>query len=110
MNVTQLVSSVLLFLGVGIVTVSCISTAIMSDPLDRLHMISPAAMLGSVLLCAGVAVHTGLTSSGIIALVVGVILIGTNPFISHAMARSIVVRQRFDHDDDLSQRQESSGA
>lgn len=87
---------VLLVAGLAIVVASCVGMALMEDPMDRLHLVTPATMLGSTAVCASVLVKAGLSSSGLAALVVMVVIAGTSPFTSHAMARSIVVRRRAD--------------
>lgn len=94
MKITEAVSAVLLVGGLLIVAASCIGMAVMSDPVDRLHLVTPAAMLGAAGVCAAVVVHAGLSASGLAAIVVAVIVAGTSPFTSHAMARSILVRRR----------------
>lgn len=53
---------------------------------------TPAATLGVFGVTAAVVVRAGLSSAGLAAIVVLVIVAGTSPFISHAVARSIVVR------------------
>lgn len=86
-------SAVLLVIGLVIVLASCIGIAVMDDPLDRLHLVTPAAMLGSVALCAAVVLRDGMSATGTAAILVGVVVAGTSPFTSHAMARSIMVRR-----------------
>jgi multisubunit Na+/H+ antiporter MnhG subunit len=94
LSVSGVVSDVLLVAGLAIVLASCAGMALMDDPMDRLHLVTPAAMLGSVGVCASVVVKTGPSSSGLAAILVVVVIVGASPFISHAMARSIVVRRR----------------
>ena len=53
--------------------------AVLDDPLDRLHLTTPAAMLGSTGICASIVVREGLSASGLAAVGVAVILIGVNP-------------------------------
>lgn len=89
-----MISVILLVAGLGIVVASGVGMAVMDDPMDRLHLVTPAAMLGAVGVCASVVVRTGLSGSGLAAIVVVAIAIGTSPFTSHAMARSILVRRR----------------
>ena len=43
---------------------SCAGMAVLDDPLDRLHLTTPAAMLGSTGMCASVVVHDGLSARG----------------------------------------------
>ena len=93
MTVTGVVSVVLLVAGLVIVVGSCAGMAVLDDPLDRLHLTTPAAMLGSTGICASVVVRDGLSASGLAAIGVAVILIGANPLAGHAVARAIAVRR-----------------
>ncbi|MGH9127680.1 MAG: cation:proton antiporter [Acidimicrobiales bacterium] len=91
---TAVLADVVLVAGLAIVAASCLGVAVMDNPMDRLHLVTPAAMLGSVGVCAAVLLRSGLSASGLAALLVGAVIAGTSPFTSHAMARAIVVRGR----------------
>ena len=93
MTATGVVSVVLLVAGLAVVVGSCAGMAIFDDPLDRLHLTTPAAMLGSTGICASVVVREGLSASGLAAIGVAVILIGVNPLAGHAVARAIAIRR-----------------
>ncbi|HEY1622677.1 MAG TPA: monovalent cation/H(+) antiporter subunit G [Streptosporangiaceae bacterium] len=91
--VTGVISAVLLVAGLAIVVASCAGMAVLDDPLDRLHLTTPAAMLGSTGICASVVVRVGFSASGLAAIGVAVILITTNPLVGHAVARAIAIRR-----------------
>jgi multisubunit Na+/H+ antiporter MnhG subunit len=91
--VTGVISVVLLVAGLVIVVGSCAGMAVLDDPLDRLHLTAPAAMLGSTGICASVVVRVGFSASGLAAIGVAVILITANPLVSHAVARAIAIRR-----------------
>ena len=93
MTVTEAVSAILLVAGLVIVVGSCAGMAVLDDPLDRLHLTTPASMLGSTGICASVVVREGLSASGLAAIGVAVILIGVNPLAGHAVARAIAIRR-----------------
>ena len=93
MTATGVVSVVLLVAGLVIVVCSCAGMAVFDDPLDRLHLVTPAAMLGSTGICASIVVRYGLSASGLAALGVAVILIAANPLTGHAVARAIAIRR-----------------
>ena len=93
MTVTGVVSAVLLVAGLVVVIGSCAGMAVLDDPLDRLHLTTPAAMLGSTGICAAVVTRTGLSASGLAAIGVAVILIAANPLAGHAVARAIAIRR-----------------
>jgi multisubunit Na+/H+ antiporter MnhG subunit len=90
--VTGVISDVLLVAGLLVVVGSCIGMAVFGDPLDRLHLTTPAAMLGSTGICASVVVRLGLSASGLAAIGVAVILIAANPLAGHAVGRAIAIR------------------
>jgi multisubunit Na+/H+ antiporter MnhG subunit len=93
MTVTGVISAVLLVAGLVVVVGSCAGMAVFDDPLDRLHLTTPAAMLGSIGICASVVVRVGFSASGLAAIGVAVILIAANPLAGHAMARAIAIRR-----------------
>jgi multisubunit Na+/H+ antiporter MnhG subunit len=93
MTVTGVISAVLLVAGLLVVLASCAGMALLGDPLDRLHLVTPAAMLGSAGICASVVVHAGLSASGLAAIGAAVILIAANPLVGHAVARAIAIRR-----------------
>jgi multicomponent Na+:H+ antiporter subunit G len=91
--VTGLISAVLLVAGLAVVVGSCIGMAVLDDPLDRMHLTTPAAMLGSTGICAAVVVRVGLSAFGLAAIGVAVILIAANPLAGHAVGRAIAIRR-----------------
>jgi multisubunit Na+/H+ antiporter MnhG subunit len=93
MTVTGVISAVLLVAGVMVVVGSCVGMAVLDDPLDRQHLTTPAAMLGSTGICASVVVRAGFSASGLAAIGVAMILIAANPLVAHAVARAIVIRR-----------------
>ena len=84
----------LLAVGVAVVLSSCIGMAALDDPLDRLHLVTPASTLGVGAVCAAVVVHEGLNASGYSAILLAFAAGVANPLISHAQARVIEVRRR----------------
>ena len=90
---TGIISDVLLVAGLVIVVGSCAGMAVFDDPMDRLHLTTPAAMLGATGICAAVVVRTGLSASGLAAIGVAVILIAANPLAGHAVARAVAIRR-----------------
>jgi multisubunit Na+/H+ antiporter MnhG subunit len=93
MTMTGVISAVLLVAGLAVVVGSCAGMAVFDDPLDRLHLTTPAAMLGSTGICASVVVRVGFSASGLAAIGVAVILITANPLVGHAVARAIAIRR-----------------
>lgn len=94
MGVTEVVSVVLLVVGLAVIIASCVGMAVLDDPLDRLHLVTPASTVGVVVTCAAIVVHDRLDASGMAAILTAVVVSVSSPFVSHATARSIVVRRR----------------
>jgi len=90
---TGVISVVPVLVEQKVVLGSCAGMAVLDDPLDRLHLTTPAAMLGSTGICASIVVREGLSASGLAAIGVAVILIGVNPLAGHAVARAIAIRR-----------------
>lgn len=90
---TDVVVAVLLTLGVASVLLSCAGLVVMRTPLDRLHFTAPASTIGPVLIVAGVLVEEPLSSAGIKAAMVGLLIGITTPVLSHATARAARIRR-----------------
>jgi multisubunit Na+/H+ antiporter MnhG subunit len=93
MTAAGIISDVLLVAGLVVVVGSCVGMAVFDDALDRMHLTTPAAMLGSTGICASVVVRVGLSASGLAAIGVAVILIAANPLAGHAVGRAIAIRR-----------------
>jgi multicomponent Na+:H+ antiporter subunit G len=89
----------LLAVGLLVVVLSCLGVAALRDPLDRLHLVTPASTLGVGAVCAAVVVHEGLDASGLSAILLAAAVGVANPLVSHATARSIDVRRQAERDD-----------
>lgn len=84
----------LVAVGLAVVLASCLGMAALDDPLDRLHLVTPASTIGVGAVCAAVVVHEGLDASGTAAILLAAVSAATNPLVSHAIARSIEIRRR----------------
>ncbi|MGH9171645.1 MAG: monovalent cation/H(+) antiporter subunit G [Acidimicrobiales bacterium] len=93
------VSTVLVVVGLGVIVASCVGVALLDDPLDRLHLVTPVSTIGVAAVCAAIVVHEGLDASGTAALLTAVVISVSSPFVSHATARSIVIRRQADKRD-----------
>ena len=90
---TEVVVAVLLTGGVASVLLSCLGVLVMRDALDRLHFTAPAATIGPVLIAAAVLVEEPLSSAGIKAVLVALLIFVTTPVLSHATARAARIRE-----------------
>jgi multicomponent Na+:H+ antiporter subunit G len=86
----------LLVVGLAVILISCVGMAVLDDPMDRLHLVTPASTLGVGAACAAVVVHEGLDASGTSAVLLAAVTVLTSPMVSHACARSFEVRRRAD--------------
>ena len=86
----------LLVLGVGIELACCVGVLVMRGVYDKLHYTSPASTLGAFAIAGAVVLRESFVQFGIKALLVAVVLMITNPVLSHATARAARIR-RFGH-------------
>jgi multisubunit Na+/H+ antiporter MnhG subunit len=65
----------------------------MRDALDQLHFTAPAATIAPVAVAVAVLLEEPLSSAGVKAVIVAVLLIITTPVLSHATARAARIRE-----------------
>jgi multicomponent Na+:H+ antiporter subunit G len=84
-----------LLLGFAVVVVwlSALGILVMRDPYERLHYMTPASTLGAVAVAAAIALDAPFFQAGSKALLVTLVLVCTNPVLSHATARAARIRQ-----------------
>ena len=89
-------ADVLLGLAVLVVASASLGVLLMKDACDKLHFVTPAALVAPVLVALAVLVQMGLyenTGETCLALLVMVI---AGPYLSHATMRAIRVREKGD--------------
>jgi multicomponent Na+:H+ antiporter subunit G len=91
--VTEILVAVLLVVAVVAVLISCIGMVVMRDALDQLHFTAPAATIAPVAVAVAVLLEEPLSSAGVKAVIVAVLLIVTTPVLSHATARAARIRE-----------------
>ena len=92
----DVVAVVLLGAGLAVIVASCVGMAVLHDPMDRLHLVTPASTLGVTAACAAVVARDGLDASGTAAVLLAAVTVFTSPLVSHACARAIEVRRSAD--------------
>jgi multicomponent Na+:H+ antiporter subunit G len=92
----SVVSIVLLVVGSAVIAGSALGMALLDDPLDRIHLVTPASTVGVVAVCAAIVVRDGIDAAGTAALLTAFVTAASSPFVTHATARSVVVRRRAD--------------
>ena len=93
MSVQDVVVGALLAGGVASVLLSCVGVVVMRTPLDRLHFTAPAGTIAPALFAAAVLVEEPLSSAGIKAVIVALLIIVTTPSLTHATARAARIRE-----------------
>jgi multicomponent Na+:H+ antiporter subunit G len=83
----------LLALGVGSVLMSCAGLLATSNPFDQLHFTGPATVVGPVAIAAAVLVEEPLSSAGVKAVLVAIVMLATGPVLVHATARAARIRE-----------------
>lgn len=89
-----------LVLAVAIVAASSIGILVMPSAYDKLHFITPAAVVAPVLVVIAIFVWMGLsenTGDSVIALV---FMVAAGPFLAHATLRAIKVREEAAHEEE----------
>ena len=86
---------ILIVLGVAAQLASCTALLALRTPIDRLHYVGAATGIGPALIAAAVCVREGfLTSNGLDAVVVAVLLALLGAALSTATARTIRLHER----------------
>ena len=85
---------VLLALGVASALMGALGLLAARDPYDQLHFTGPATVIGPVAIAAAVLVEEPLSSAGIKAVVIALIMVATGPILLQATARAARIRER----------------
>ena len=94
MNALDVAVAVLLALGVASALMGALGLLASRDPYDQLHFTGPATVISPVAIAAAVLLEEPLSSAGIKALLVALIMLATGPVLIQATARAARVRER----------------
>jgi monovalent cation/proton antiporter MnhG/PhaG subunit len=92
--VSEVAVAVLLGLGVGSALLSAMGLLATRNPYDQLHFTGPATVIGPVAIAAAVLVEEPLSSAGVKAVLIALVMFATGPVLIHATARAARVRER----------------
>ena len=85
---TDIAATVLLVAGTAVALLACLGVLLMDDALDRLHY-TGALTAAALLIGAAVLVRESFSLIGDRAIVVAVLVLVTNPVLTHATARAL---------------------
>jgi multicomponent Na+:H+ antiporter subunit G len=89
-------ADVLLGLAVLIVAGAALGVLLMPDAYQKLHFVTPAALVAPVLVALAVLVQSGLDENTGETCLAVVFLVVAGPYLSHATIRALRVRERGD--------------
>ena len=94
MNVGDVAVAVLLAVGVASALMGSLGLLSTWNPYDQLHFTGPATVIGPIAIAAAVLVEEPLSSAGIKAVLIALIMLATGPILLHATARAARIRER----------------
>ncbi len=89
----EIVSRVLLVLGVGVELLCCVGVVTMRTTFARLHYVGPATVLGPVLIAGAILTTEALTMSGLKAMLIALTMGSVGPIVTHATGRAARLRR-----------------
>jgi multisubunit Na+/H+ antiporter MnhG subunit len=92
----DIASDILLGLAVVIVAGAAVGVLVMGDAYQKLHFVTPAALVAPALVALAVFVQAGLDENTGETLVALLFMVIAGPFLSHATIRAIRVREKGD--------------
>jgi multisubunit Na+/H+ antiporter MnhG subunit len=92
----QVFGDVLLGLAVAVVLVSSVGILVMRDAFQKLHFVTPAAVLAPAFVGLAVLVRSGWSSSSAITWLAVLFLLIGGPYLAHATVRAAHIRETGD--------------
>jgi multisubunit Na+/H+ antiporter MnhG subunit len=92
----DIVTDVLLGLAVAVVISASVGVLVMRDPYQKLHFVTPAALIAPILVTLAVLVRMGLSENTGETCLALLFMVAAGPFLSHATVRAIRVREKGD--------------
>jgi multisubunit Na+/H+ antiporter MnhG subunit len=92
----DVISGILLGLAVLIVAAASVGVLVMRDAYQKLHFVTPAALVAPVLVALAILVQVGVSSNAGETFLALLFLVVAGPFLSHATIRAIRVREKGD--------------
>jgi multisubunit Na+/H+ antiporter MnhG subunit len=95
-TVRHVFSDIFLGLAVVVVLISAVGVLVMRDGYQKLHYVSPAALVAPVLVSIAVWVYAGFSATTTETLLALLFMVISGPLISHATVRAIRIRETGD--------------
>jgi multisubunit Na+/H+ antiporter MnhG subunit len=92
MSVQGVAIAVLLSAGVAVEVLCSAGLLVLRSTYDRIHLLGPAAVLGTGLIAAAIVVDQGRSPLGIRAILIALVAWGASPVLSHATMRAAILR------------------
>ena len=81
-------ADIFIAVGVAIELLCSLGLLVMDDAYDRLHYLGPATLLGPAAIAVAVICVEALSTAGIKAILIAVVLAGASPILGHVTARA----------------------
>jgi multicomponent Na+:H+ antiporter subunit G len=94
--IREILTDVLLGLAAVIVLASSAGVLVMRGPYDKLHFVTPVALVAPALVTLAVFVHAGFSATTAETLLVLLFVVIAGPFLTHATIRAARVREQGD--------------
>jgi multicomponent Na+:H+ antiporter subunit G len=94
MNPREIAVGGLLTIGVLGFVFTSVGLLLTRDTFDLIHYLAPGSLIGSVAIAAAVVVDNGLSQAGMKAILIAILLLVSNPVLSHAIARAARIRRK----------------
>jgi multicomponent Na+:H+ antiporter subunit G len=91
--VSETIVGILLGIGVLGFAFTALGLLFSRDVYNQIHYLAPGSIFGSVAFAAAALVHEGLSQSGAKSILIALILLISNPVLSHATARAARIRR-----------------
>jgi multicomponent Na+:H+ antiporter subunit G len=91
---SEIAVAVLLAIGVLGFAFTSVGILVCRDVLDQIHYLAPGSLVGSVAISAAVLLHGGFSQAGSKSIVIAILLLLSNPVLSHATARAARIRRK----------------
>lgn len=96
MTAREVIADILLGLAVLTVASASVGVLVMRDPYQKLHYVTPAALVAPALVATAVFVQAGLVENTGETVLTLLVMIVAGPYLSHATVRAIRVRDTGD--------------